>query len=527
MTHSSTPDLIGQKLLLSFRGFDLPADLPATFQRVRPGGITLFRSLNIQNPAQLRALNTALQNAAREAGLPPLLIAADQEGGQLAAIGDITAFPGNMALGAADSPELAYRVGQALGLELRAVGVNVNYAPVCDVIANAHNPVVGVRAFGGDPIQAGELAASLVRGLQSVGVAAAPKHFPGHGDTTTDSHHEMPVIPHGLERLRQVELVPFQAAFQAGARLAMTAHISLPNVDALPDRPATLSPTILTGLLRGELGFDGVIVTDALEMHAIQQGYGLGLETLAAVNAGVDLLLLNSDPNAQNIVHNSLTLAARRGLLPMDTLRASVRRIAALKEWLGTYDEMPSLDVVNSPEHRALALEVARRAITLVRDRAGILPLQLNLNARVGIFLPRPEDLTPADTSSYLIPDLAAEVRKFHPHAEQTLIPINPTDEDLAAYRAQAQTYDLLIVATINAGVYPGQAALVNAFASLDQPLVTLALRNPTDLYAFPDIPTYLCTYSIQPPAIQAVVEALFGKIPLSGKLPVSMADIL
>ena len=210
---------IGQKLLLAFAGKDRPSkEIVQALDELHGGGITLFRSLNIDHPAQVRELTDQLQRLARALGLPPLLIATDQEGGQLMAIGNgATQLPGNMALGATGSTELARRAGQVLGRELAAMGVNVNYAPCVDVNLNPANPVVGLRSFGENPAEVARLGSAMVEGIQSQGVVATAKHFPGHGDTAVDSHHGLPVVPHSLERLNRVELPPFQACLADGS----------------------------------------------------------------------------------------------------------------------------------------------------------------------------------------------------------------------------------------------------------------------------------------------------------------------
>jgi beta-N-acetylhexosaminidase len=274
---------IGQQFLLSFTGkCKPPVELLRILQRQHIGGIVLFRARNMGTLFELRQLTAQLQKAATRSGQPPLLIAADQEGGQLMAIGEATPFPGNMALGATRSEKLAYKVGRALGREVAAVGVNVNFAPVCDVNNNPANPVVGTRSFGESQALVSRLSAALVRGLQSAGVAATAKHFPGHGDTASDSHHGAPVLSHDAKRVRRVELPPFRAAIQAGVRLMMTAHIVFPALNGGTNLPATLSQNILGGLLRRKLGFNGLIVSDAMDMHAIEQGPGLVVDALAA-----------------------------------------------------------------------------------------------------------------------------------------------------------------------------------------------------------------------------------------------------
>ena len=252
-----------------------------------------------------------------------------------------TPLPGNMALGATGDTKLARRAGEVLGRELSAMGINVDYAPCCDVNINPNNPVVGIRSFGEDPKMAGDMASALVKGIQSTGVAATLKHFPGHGDASGDSHHGLPSVPHSLDRLRRVEFPPFVSGIQAGAKLVMTAHLALPAIDGPDAPPATLSPSILKGLLREELGFRGVIVTDAMDMKAIPQGEALGMNAVRAAEAGADLLLLTSDPEDQRLVHKCLIDAARNGKLDPDENQACIDRISALKDWLAGEFEKP------------------------------------------------------------------------------------------------------------------------------------------------------------------------------------------
>jgi len=518
---------VGQKLLLSFVGKEPSAEILATLERWHVGGVTLFRASNVADPAQVCSLTDALQRAAAAAGQPPLLIAADQEGGQLVAIGaGTTPFPGNMALGATGSEELARRTGRALGRELAAMGVNVDYAPVCDVNSNPRNPVVGIRSFGEDPALVARLGAAMVEGMQSEGVAATAKHFPGHGDTGGDSHHGLPVTEHGRERLEQVELPPFVAAIEAGVRMIMTAHVAYPNLNGGMALPTTLSPAALRVLLRDEMGFEGLVVSDALNMAAIEQeGVGLIVDAIAAAAAGVDLLLLADDVEVQRNIYAALLQAARRALLPPEKVRRSAERVLALKRWLSEQPR-PSLDVVGCAEHRELAAEVAARSVTLVRDEAGLLPLRLSPDARVAVVLPEPVDLTPADTSSYVTCTLAPALRRFHPSVTEFLVSHDPPDDDIAAVRRQAADYDLVVVGTISALTQPGQATLVQALLEAGVPTVVVALRLPYDLQAFPHAPTYLCTYSILSPSMEALARALVGEIPFQGRLPVSIPGI-
>jgi beta-N-acetylhexosaminidase len=516
----------GQRLLLAFPGKDEPsAALARALRQYRPSGLVLFRSLNIDSASQLRAYTERLQRLARELDLAPLLIAADQEGGQLMAVGDATPLPGNMALGATGSADLARRAGEVLGRELAALGVNVNFAPCVDVNVNPQNPVVGVRSFGENPDEVARLAAALIAGIQSQGVAATAKHFPGHGDTDTDSHHGLPAVPHALARLRQVEFPPFQAAIAAGVQLVMTAHLALPAVDGPAAPPATLSANILHGLLRGEMGFRGVIITDAMDMRAIAQGDALGANAVRAAAAGADLLLLTADPDDHRRVHASLRDALARRALDPAGAAASLERIAALKRWLAGRPQ-PDLSVVGSAAHRRVAAEIAERSITLVRDTAGLLPLRARPEQRIAAIVPRPTDLTPADTSSTVTPTLAAALRERHPNVDEVRVSYAPDAEEIARVAAQVRDHAVLIIGTFNACTSPGQALLVSRLLGLGIPTVVVALRLPYDLAAFPEAPAYVCTYSVLEPSMQALAAALFGRTAFQGRLPVAIPGL-
>jgi beta-N-acetylhexosaminidase len=515
---------VSQTLLAAFQGYQMPKELADLIGRTQIAGVTLFRSLNVQDPSQVRELTTALQTAAAVAGQPPLLICADQEGGQLLAMADTTPFPGNMALGATRSPELARRTGLAIGRELAAMGINVNYAPVCDVNINPQNPVIGTRSFGEDPAEVGRLGAAMVEGLQAAGVAATAKHFPGHGDTATDSHYGTPVLPFDEERLRLVELPPFSAAIEAGVKLMMTAHIALPGLTDGLEVPATLSPAIMRKLLRDDLGFEGIVVSDAMDMGAIQRGLGLVIDCIAASAAGVDLLLLGDCGEGFEAVYAALLQAARRGLLAHGEIVSSAQRVLELKAWLSK-QEQPGMEVIQCEEHRALAYEIAAHSVTLVRDAAGCLPLSLADDARIALILPRTADLTPADTSSYDRPVLAEMLRRYHPAVDQIDVPTNPTSSDIGAVLQQVKDYDLVIVGTFNAFQHSGQAAMVNSLLETGSKVIAVALRLPYDLSSYPGVPTYICTYNLQPPSMEALADALWGGIPFVGRSPVTVKE--
>ena len=512
--------LLGQRLMLAFDGAEPPPHVLEWLARRQVAGFTLFRPLNVRHSAQVRRLSQTLQTAASRAGQPPLLIAADQEGGQLLALGDeTTPFPGNMALGATRDPGLARRVGQALSRELAAMGVNVNYAPVCDVNSNPRNPNVGVRAFGDDPDLVAEMGAALIAGQQEAGVAATAKHFPGNGDSGLDPHYGVPVLSQSRAELEDSAFRPFRAAIDAGVRLIMSAHVALPALTGRPDLPATVQRQIMHDLLRDELGFDGVLISDAMDMAAISQGAGQIVDAIAALRAGVDVLLLAGETEIQERLYQGLQLALSRGLLQGEAVERSARRVLALKKWLGAQAQ-PPLSVVGCDEHRRLAREVAERSLTLLRDD-GLLPLRLAPEARLALVMPHPADLTPADTSSYVRAGLAPALRAYHPHVEEFIVDQAPSEADVAALKQQLGSYDLLLLVTISASLQPEQAALARELLALGLPTVTVAARTPYDLAVYPQARTHLCTYSIQPPAMEALAAALWGHIPCPGQLPV------
>ncbi len=520
---TSTPNP-GEMLMLAFKGLDGPSDeFVRSLQELKPAGVTLFRSFNIRNPRQLKSLTTSLQQKAAELDLPPLLIALDQEGGQLMAIGAATQLPGNMALGATGSEELAFEAGQVLGSELRAMGVNVDYAPCVDVNTNPNNPVVGVRSFGEDPTSVARLSAALVRGIQSKGVAATAKHFPGHGDTSSDSHLGLPLVSHSLEEMRSIDLPPFKAAIEAGVKLVMTAHLGIPALEQEQVTPATLTPQILQGILRAELGYDGVIITDAMDMLAIRQGDLLVEDSANAIAAGVDLLLGTSDPQDHRRLYKGIMHAIGEHMISDAQLAASLNRIHLLKEWLTQDRNIPSLDIVDGPAHREVARRIAERSITLVRDDTRLLPLRLEAEKRIAVIVPKPMDLTPADTSSYSSPQLAAAVRMYHANTVEFVMPSLPSPGDIDGLLGQMSGIDLIIAGTLNASAQPGQAELVKQLIALGKPVIAAAMRLPYDLAAFPKVGTYLCTYSILEPSMQALAKVLFGEIKPQGRLPVSI----
>jgi beta-N-acetylhexosaminidase len=270
------------------------------------------------------------------------------------------------------------------------------------------------------------------------------------------------------------------------------------------------------------MGFEGVITTDALDMGPVEQGMGLVIDAIAAANAGVDLFLFGPTNRDWQGIVPALVQAVHRGLLGADALQASAGRVLALKSWLAG-NEQPPIEVVGCSEHQNLALEIARRAVTLVRDVDGRLPLHLSLDERLLVILPRPADLTPADTSSFVSASLAEFLRPYHTATDEMIMSIDPPEAEVSALVERARGYAQIVVGTINALDHPGQAALVNRLLESGVSTAVAALRAPFDLLSFPSAPLYACTYSIQPAAMQALAEALLGRIPFAGTSPVAI----
>ena len=543
MNESEAAALVGPRLLRTFEGTEpTPHILDAIADR-RAGGVTLFRGMNVASPAQMRELCAALQ-AARPAGDPPLVIGLDQEGGQLQAVGiGATAWPGNLALGATHSEELARRVGRAIATEVAAMGATLLFAPVCDLLHRETATNLGTRPFGGDPALVGRLAAAMTQGIQEAGVAATLKHFPGHGSAVGDSHHGMPVLRRDLAGLEAEELVPFRAAIAAGARVVMPGHLAVPALTDGRTVPATVAPEILKGLLRDRLGFTGVTVSDALDMAGAGAGDRIDATVVGAAGAGMDLLLMLHAAATEDLAFDALVRAAMAGRLGANALADSWGRVMDLRRWLGAGDGQPPLDVIDSRVHRELAREVAERSVTLAWDRAGMIPLRPGPGTRVAVVAPVPVDLTPAETASYLRLSLADALRGRGLHVDEFIAPLDPTPAQVAAIAYAVRDHDLVIVGTFDGFGHLGQADLVRAVvgtkpsggldlagsapgrsaARPDRSVIAVALREPFDVERYPEAPLCVCTYGIQQPQMEALADALLGRIPFVGTLPVAL----
>lgn len=491
--------------------------------KYRVGGIIYFAwANNAQNPHQIADLSNGIQQAAlgQPRGLP-LLVATDQEHGIVCRVGKpATLFPGAMAMGAGGSPADAHTLGRVSGAELRALGINQDYSPDADVNVNPANPVIGVRSFGADPDAVAGLVAAEVKGYQSSRVAATAKHFPGHGDTATDSHYGFPVITHSREQWEKLDAVPFRAAIKAGIDSIMTAHIQFPALDDSGD-PATLSHPVLTGILRGELGYDGVVVTDSLGMDGVRSKYGDDRVPVLALKAGVDQLL---NPPSLDVAWNAVLNAVRAGELTEARLDESILRVLRLKAKLGLLDDpyvsKANVDrVVGIGTHLAAADRVAERTTTLLANEGRLLPLSRRSHKKLLVVGADPA--SPSGTTGPPTGVLAAALSELGFQATALSTGTAPSAATADKAVAAAQDADAVVVGTYNVTAGSSQKTLVERLVATGRPVIAVAIRNPYDIAQLPTVPAHLAAYSWTDVELRAAARVIAGQVRPRGRLPV------
>jgi beta-N-acetylhexosaminidase len=505
-------------------GVDSASELIAKYH---VGGIIYFSwAHNTRDPHQIAGLSNGIQRAGLAQPSPvPLLISTDQEHGVVARVGaPATLLPGAMALGADGAPSDTRTAARISGTELAAMGIRQDYAPVADVNVNPANPVIGGRSFGADPAAVSRLVAGQVQGYQESWVAATAKHFPGHGDTTVDSHYGLPVITHSRKEWERLDAPPFRAAIGAGIPSIMTAHIVVPSLDPSED-PATLSRPILTGILRQELGYEGVVVTDSLGMAGVRQKYGDDRVPVLALKAGADQLL---NPPDLAVAWHAVRNAVEDGEIDERRIDESVLRILRLKHRLGLF-ETPYVsqrrvdEVVGAPVHRAAADRIAEHTTTLLVNTDRLLPLSRRRYPRILV-----AGVDPAAPSGTGGPPTAVLARTLGELGfTATVLSTgtgdrpDPTPEKIAEAVAAARGQDAVVVATYNVAATSSQRSLVSALASTGVPVVHLAIRNPYDIARLGGVRASLATYSWTDVELRAAVRVIVGLADPVGRLPV------
>lgn len=521
---------IGQLFICGFDGCRPTPGIARLIAEYGIGGVVYFRR-NLRDARQVASLSAELQ----ELAAVPLWTAIDQEGGMVVRLEEgVTVMPGAMAIGAAGDPELAYEAARRSGAELKAVGINMNLAPCLDVNNNPDNPVIGVRSYGENPSAVALLGVKALQGYQDSGVAAVAKHFPGHGDTAADSHFELPVVPHGRERLDEVELLPFRAAIAAGVDAIMTAHVVFPAYE--PDHiPATLSRRILTGLLRERLGYRGVVVTDCLEMNAIAETIGVAKGAVEAVKGGADLVLVSHRLDRQLAALEAVHDAVLAGEIPLSRIDEAVERVWLLKERRGLIRQSGSgsapqraeaagAEAAGAEVHSAAqetAIRISEAAVTVVK---GGERLPLDRGGRTLVVWAEPRVSTEVVEVIEQECTLAAALKDEGYAAEETRIGLDPAESEAAAALGAAAKADTIVFVSYDAAFSPGQIALIRKLNELpDKAFALVAARTPYDLLAVPEVPLYLCTYENKPTMMNALAGVLSGRLPARGVLPVTI----
>ena len=514
------------------------------------GGIILFRGPVYES--------VILVNRMQQLARYPLLISADLEAGAGMRFDDTVNFPWNMAVGATGNPEYARRQGEITAREARALGIHQIFAPVVDVNNNAANPVINVRSYGEDPAEVARFSAAFTEGAQAAGVIATAKHFPGHGDTAVDSHRGLPEINVGRERLNTVEFVPFQASIKAGVGAVMTGHIALPQIDATAVRPlpqnmkskptdtdengeiidekaampATMSP-VIGNILRNDLKFQGMIVTDALSMSGLTIYFTQEEAAVRALEAGADMLLKPADVDAS---FRGVLQAVKSGRITEQRVEESARRILAAKYDLGLVEQritpVDSLDrLVGSKDVMALATEIAEHAVTLVRDEDKRVPLK-NLKPESRVFNLA---VTNGEDRNWIANPFVSKLHRAGLKVETVVLDERSTEQDVQKVLERAKSADL-VLASLYGRVRSGQASSVgipqsgaralSALIEAKAPVVGISFGNPYLLQSFPGLRTYLVAYGDMPALQHAVARALLGEIDVVGKIPISLPGL-
>lgn len=571
---------LGQMLQLDFRQWNdedvttINEDIKKIIDEYDLGGVILFAN-NVKETAQTTKLVHDLQNVIENDSSNdiPLFITVDQEGGIVTRLGTGTNLPGNMALGATRNETYAYNAGKIIGTELKALGINVNFAPVLDVNNNPSNPVINVRSISSDPNLVGKLGTKIIQGIQETGISATAKHFPGHGDTATDSHYGLPIIEKSLDELQNTELIPFKFAINNGIDMIMTAHIGMPKIEneiieleegSIP-LPATLSDDVITGILRNELGYDGVVITDALNMEAITENFTESEAVIKTINAGVDIALMptilrnNQDVSKLQTIIENLVEAVKLNEISENRINDSVYRILKLKLTRGIWNpneikKQKTLDekiknaesIVGNPEHRLMENEISESAVTLVKNENYTLPFTPKENQNILVISPLKEQ---TDSMIKTINNLISSKK------------INKVNVDYANYNKETlhldenidlknkiKNVDYIIVGS---NVSSGEGLKETSYAryipeeifdysnELGKKSVLISLRNPYDVATIKNANAQIIIYGHKGdpngpdsesgnqksagPNLPAGIRSIFGDFIPQGKLPVDI----
>jgi beta-glucosidase-like glycosyl hydrolase/CubicO group peptidase (beta-lactamase class C family) len=484
------------------------------------GGVMIYRGM----PYEVARSIDRLQ---QKAGLP-LLVMADVEWGLSMRVNQGTRFLENMAIGATGDEGYAYEMGRITAMESKAIGVHIGFAPVMDVNNNPDNIIINTRSYGEDPELVSRLGAAFIRGLQESGVYATAKHYPGHGDTDVDSHLNLPAIEASKERVQRIGLPPFKAAVDAGVKCIMVGHLTYGAFAQMQGRPATLDPYFIKQVLRKEMSFEGLVITDAMEMGGITENYWSGQAAIMAINAGVDMLLLPPDFET---TFSFVVQAVRDGRIPVQRIDEAVRRILRAKAELGlanrpVFDITELERVLSSPEHLGEAEEIANASVTLLRDDQEIIPFRAEQLDSVLVVT-----ITDEEASRASNPPLSREVKRRVPVARSAYVDPRSTEEEIRGIIAMADSVEAIVTGVFvrwsdhkgSISLSDTTVALLKEFLQTDKPMAVISFGSPYILRQIPNVPSYLCAYGTVPLAVRAAVRAIFGEIPIEARIPVSI----
>lgn len=514
---------VGQMIVAGFQGTEIDEHIKTLIEDYHIGNVILF-ARNFKNIEQLYKLNMDLQKLALKENGIPLFITTDQEGGMVMRITQGgTYFSGNMALSAGGEKEDAYLQGKYCGEELKALGIDMNLAPVLDVNNNPNNPVIGVRSYGEDPNRVADFGEAYVKGLQESGVIATGKHFPGHGDTCVDSHLDLNVVNYDTKRIENVEIVPFIRAIEGGIAAIMSAHIVFSAYEP-NGLPATLSHSILTGLLREKLGFAGLIMTDCMEMKAIDTYFGTENAAEMSVRAGADMICVSHTLEKQINSYKNILKSVGNGKISIDRINESFNRIIKFKEKFSAHSFMNSNfkeaeKIISNNKHKEFAKKISENSITIIKND-GMLPL--NYKEKVLFISSNPVALTGAD-DTIKKNQIGEHIKNSFPEFSYETINIKPSKVEIERYKTMSKNYDKVVLCTYNANLNQEQVVLAKDIYMSNKKLIVIAMRNPYDINELSFAPGLILTYEYTPLSMESVAELLQEKIEGKGVCPVTL----
>lgn len=522
LENMSLEEKAGQLFLVSFQGESLDEQTKSFLKANHFGNVILF-SKNTGGKDKIAALTAEIQKEIQANTNFPALIGIDQEGGTITRIKDAW-YPGAMAAAAAGDAEKVRQMGEYLGQDLRLLGINLNFAPVCDINSNPQNPVIGVRSYGDTPETVAKYSQAFLLGLREGGVLACAKHFPGHGDTATDSHYGLPIIDKSMQELKENELIPFQNAVENQIPAVMTSHILFPQI--AQDVPATLSKEILTGLLREEMGFDGLIITDGMRMQAITKYYGLEKACVQAINAGADLLITGSGGGdasellVQEKAYKAVLAAVINGEISEDRFNQAVLSVLKAKNKAGLLDEKRENIQADWQAHAAFAQQVSRESITIAWDDKKLLPLDGS------------SVLVISGTSVYQLDEQEQELSGSNSFAailaealggKYRIMRKNMSLSEISGLAKAAAGYDKVVIACTDAGNNAVQKKVIKAVLDANTNVILVSLASPWDGELFSNVPAYVCAYEYTPLSVKSLTDVLTGRAEAVGRLPVTI----